>query len=354
MKKTLIGCGIGCGLVGLLLVVLTISFFVWIGRPGELLEPRRLIGSDSVGYVEWSLRLEDPGTEGFAKLLIEMLRDTPSGTENFPSWLDGWLTSRRNADIENDIHQLFPTVVAWTLHPGESAEDDLHTLTVSLVSFGNQIVFGDWIIGFFFGRQDETEVHRYQDEKIYQILLDDGGNVTFFVRGNDVFFTSDLPTARRAVDSLLRTEQSVHLETDLDQRFATTENGGPLRGALTNTRGEVYRLWRDLVRPEGGLLEDDFLRELRGVTVAGGFREDGSLRGRIEVDCPDAQLAETHTEAVAAAIADVLGWRTLEPRIDATASGNRIVVDVVFEDLVNSLREAIATLDESVRGSIGE
>src|SRR5262245_35274406 len=81
-KRVLLGCGLGCA--GLLVVVLAagVTFFVWLARPGELLEPARLLGAESVGFAEWNLRLEDPGTARFAQAFLtrgrRMQRDTGS------------------------------------------------------------------------------------------------------------------------------------------------------------------------------------------------------------------------------------------------------------------------------------
>ena len=80
-KRLLIGCGLGCGSLVLIAILSAVSFAVWVARPGELLEPERLLGADTRGYLEWRLALEDPGTEGFAELLIETLKNVPPGVE---------------------------------------------------------------------------------------------------------------------------------------------------------------------------------------------------------------------------------------------------------------------------------
>ena len=89
----------GCGAVIVLAIALAIAFGIWINSPGKLLEPRQLLGADTTGYVEWTLRLEDPGTEGFARRLIEAIQNiSAEGTDEMPQWLGGWITQRQNKE----------------------------------------------------------------------------------------------------------------------------------------------------------------------------------------------------------------------------------------------------------------
>ncbi len=126
-KRILIGCAVGCGAMVLLVIGLAVAFGLWIAKPAELLEPQRLVGADTTGYVEWTLRLEDPGTEGFSRRLIEAIQNIPpEGTEEMPDWLGGWITQRHNKEAQEDILKVFPLVAAWTLHPANTPEEDLH------------------------------------------------------------------------------------------------------------------------------------------------------------------------------------------------------------------------------------
>ena len=46
-KRILVGCGIGCGALLLVSISSCVGFFVWLNRPGELLDPERLLGGDT-------------------------------------------------------------------------------------------------------------------------------------------------------------------------------------------------------------------------------------------------------------------------------------------------------------------
>ena len=64
-KRWAIGCGLGCLVLIAVIIATVISFTLWVRGSGELLEPQKLLGSDTTGYLEWSLRMEDEGTQGF-------------------------------------------------------------------------------------------------------------------------------------------------------------------------------------------------------------------------------------------------------------------------------------------------
>ena len=120
-KKLLIGCGLGCGTLVLVAIISAVSFAVWVARPGELLEPERLLGANTRGYFEWRLALEDPGTEGFAELLIESLKKLPPELEEpMPPWLSRWAQDHAGPASSHVVRRgavkPFPAVFASVLH----------------------------------------------------------------------------------------------------------------------------------------------------------------------------------------------------------------------------------------------
>ena len=68
-RNVLMSCLAGCGALALLAISTCAGFVWWVNRPGELLEPARLRGPETTAYLEWTLRLEDPGTAAFAQSL---------------------------------------------------------------------------------------------------------------------------------------------------------------------------------------------------------------------------------------------------------------------------------------------
>ena len=287
-KRLAIGCLLGCGGLVVLVVALLISFGIWINRPGPLLEPERLLGDDTTGYVEWTLKLEDPGTEGFVRALIETIQSVQkSTTRRFPPWFHTWVLPFQQRKTAHDLTQLFPLSAAWTMRAGEAPQDDLHLFSLSIERLGNRVVFADWMIGMTLGRVPEVQVDFYRNEKIFRLPLGEGRHATFFIRGGGVFLASDLETAHQAVDRLIL-EVPGRQPTALDRLFATTEGHGPLRGAITNERGEIGRLFGlRLADTEG-----DPWNALSGATLAGGLEPEITTQAAGELIEIDLRLAD--------------------------------------------------------------
>jgi len=336
-KRILIGCAVGCGAMIVLGIGLAVAFGLWIASPGELLEPQRLLGADTTGYVEWTLRLEDPGTEGFARRLIEAIQNIPlEGAEEMPEWVSGWLTQRQNKEAQKDILKMFPLVAAWTLQPGKTPEKDLHLSSISVERFGHQLIFGDWVLGLVLSRSSGVEVERYREENVYRLPIDKETTVTLFIRDGHLFFTSNLDTARTAVDRLIEAGETRREPSELDRLFAETA-GESLRGAVTNGRGEILRLWWSRNEEEPTDSDRELWRELRGVSLSGGLREDGSFAGTLRFHCPDADWARTHLEPLTLALQALPDVQELSLETKTGVVGNRIDVDLRVPDLTQLL-----------------
>jgi hypothetical protein len=354
-KRWLIGCGLGCGGLLVLIVAAVVSFALWLNAPGELLEPQKLLGTDTTAHVEWTLEMDDPGTEGFVRALIRAVQTLPpEASEEMPPWLFNWLARRQSAEAERDILELFPMAAAWTLRPGSRPEDDLHLFSLSVERLGNRIVFGDWIMGWILPRGNDIEVDRYRGEKIYQFPFRRDERVTFFIRNGNVFFTSDAETARIAVDRLIATAVPTREPTELDRMFAGTAQGGPMRGAIANRRGELLRLWQWISSRSESSADRDLWRGFRGVTVSGGLNEDGSLRTTLRFFCPDGDWAATRTPALVAALTEGFAWIDLKLDVQARPIGDRIEVEFGIPDLVNTMGEWLERAQEieTDRGTI--
>jgi hypothetical protein len=354
-KRWLIGCGLGCGGLLVLVIAVVVSFALWLNAPGKLLEPQKLLGADTTAHVEWTLKLDDPGTEGFVRALISAAQSLPPGaSEEMPPWLFNWLARRQSKEAEKDILELFPMAAAWTLRPGTTSEGDLHLFSLSVERLGNRLVFGDWIMGWVLPRGDDVAVDRYRNEKIYQIPFQRENRVTFFIRNGNVFFTSDAETARIAVDRLIATSVPTREQTDLDRMFAETEGGGPMRGAIANRRGEITRLWQWISSRSESSADRELWRSFRGVTVSGGLSEDGSLRTTLRFFCPDGHWAAAQTPALVAALHEGFAWTDLKLDIQARPVDDRIEVALGVPDLVDTMTQWLerAREIETDRGTI--
>ncbi len=336
-KRFVIGCGVGCGLLALLAVALVASFFFWLSRPGDLLEPEALLGSDTTGYAEWTLRLDDPGTEGFVVALIAAVREQQRrGRSPLPPILDRTFKNYQSRKTEKDIRRLFPLVAAWTLHPGEASDEDVHLFSASITHLGNQLVLLDWILGFAARPNSDLVPYLHGGERIY--VGGDEEAFVFFIRGNDFFFSWDLETATRAVDRLRAPRAGVAETTSLDRLYAGIEADRTLRCALTNERGEIGRLWRTLAA-DSGTIAPELLDRIVGLSIGGNLNEHGSLNVSVEVFGPDEVWTQAHEQAVVEAIRQVLKSTRLEPELTHVRTGNRVLLDVVFADLTGRIGE---------------
>lgn len=339
-KKFLIGCGIGCGALILIAVVLMVTFAAWISRPGELLEPENLLSSDTLGFVEWTLSLDDPGTQQFMESLYERGQaQRADGQTPLPPELEklllGWQDKRNRESFE----QLFPLSAAWLLRAGEETQPDRHLFSLSLQTAGNRLVFTDWLLGLTLRmtQEEELQVISYKDENLFLFDLPGKDPLVVFLRGNDVFFTYDLDTARQAVDRLTEPEPQ-RQPNAVEGLFARAPETQPLRGALSNARGEIFRSWEKVaVKIENREAVQEMTDALQGITLSGALGEDGQLLGRLELLCPDAEWASRNTEAALQAFYSGLQYDDLELGAQAKAEGNIIRIEFQLGGFFNLL-----------------
>jgi hypothetical protein len=322
-----VGCAalLGVGLVG------SIAFFAWLARPGVLLEPAVLLGPDTTGYAEWELRADDPGTRGF---VVEALRRAHEEQDaRRPEALRPFLQLFDRSDPDAMMAQILPMVVAWTLHPGEGVDDDLHLVTVSLERMGNQLVFGDWMLGWFLAANEGIDVVDHRGERLYVLADSEDRRTTFFLRGNDVFFATDPVSAARAVERLDTAAASGSAGTSegqgarggggsqagsyLARLFRGIPTERPLRAAVSNGRGELMRLWESFGVTPTDVLTEETWRAIDAATLEGGLETDGSLAGTLTLHAARAWSAP-EAEEVARQVKEAFLWLSptleVEPR----------------------------------------
>jgi hypothetical protein len=342
-KKFLYGCGIGCLAFIILGVGACVTFVAWLNRPGELLEPERLVGADTSGYVAWSLRAEDPGTSEFVENFLEGIQRISAGNrEEIHPLVDSWITGLERRRNERQLREMFPLVAAWTLRPGSVPEDDLQLYTVSLVRAGNRFVLWDWLLGMALGFSPQVATEEHRGERIYALPLNRGRSLAFFIRGNDLFFASDVETAKRAVDRLAAEAAAEGAAGLLDDLLRSVPSQSPMRGALTNDGGELSRVWNRLTGVPGpGGPGSDAWTGFRGMTLAGALSADDAIDLELGFLCPDATGAAAQTDAVAAALRAALEPTGLPLELEARAEGNWIRADLRLSGITTRFEEFV-------------
>jgi hypothetical protein len=349
-RNILIGCATGCGTVVLIVIGSCTGFVVWLNSPGDVLEPRRLVDADVTGYVEWTLRLEDPGTREFIDLMLESLQEINEGMPSpLPPAIRGPLTRLQNQRNERKLRKLFPIVLVWTVRPGEDADRDLHLLSASISGADHQLILMDWIMGFFMRRAEEVRTFEHRGEIVYRIgAADRAEEIPFFVHRGDVFLATSEDGARRAIDRLEDDAAPVEGASPVE-RWLAGAGDRTLHGVVTNHRGEVWRVWREML--DGGV--DDLIAEehrtaLVALSLQGGFTAEGALdllAGFEYADPAQAAAAEEPlTAAVDRALSDTLiGFHGL------SVVGKTVRVEMKIADIPGRLEDGAAVLDPSGR-----
>jgi hypothetical protein len=338
-KKILLGVLAVFGALAILVVVAVVSFVVWISTPGELIDPEQLVSTDATGYAEWTLRAEDPGTEGFLTLLSDAARGFTREVDSpIPGFSGSW--------SEGNVTDVLPAVVAWTLHPaGAPGAEGRHVFSVSAERLGNQIVFADWIAGFAVSRSRDPNVsaESYNGETIYRLRQPARDvDLTLFVRRGAVFVASDLDAARQAVDRLSGSSAAPAADgavtrpaTGLAELFARTSPDDALRAAVTNGSGELARLW-ETVSSEPVAMPEAW-RGIEGASLGGGLRADGSFDGTLRLRVADPAAAAAYVPVIPTVVGLNLGTFETRVEISSMAVDDGVQISFTIPDLVEGL-----------------
>jgi hypothetical protein len=283
-----------------------VAFVTWINRPGDVLEPERLLSKETTGYVEWTLRLEDPGTGEFFELMLENLQSMQDGAPSIlPRAIDGPLRRMQSRSNEKKLRRIFPVVLVWTVEPRTKNQDD-HLLSASLRGLDHQLLLADWLLGLIIGHDEDTSIVHHRKEKIYLFDLPaEKDSLPTFIHRGDLFFTTNEDSARRAIDRL-QSPTIAEIGPSLGPWLDRAPEGS-LRGALSNQKGEVWRAWSDFLDEEiQDKVSADLRQALDGLTVGGAFTSEGSLEARITFYFRDAENAVVARDPIQGAIADLL------------------------------------------------
>lgn len=337
-KRALIGCGIGCGAVLLIVIASAIAFTIWIRQPATPLEPARLLADDTIGYLEWKLRREDPETEAFLRAVIEKTGEIPAQAgAPLPEWvLDGirGYQVRRN---EAALDKILPVVAAWTLRHRADTGRFEQVFLLNLQSVGNRMRFADWVMGFTFGGDEGPAIiEEHGDETIYRIKSDSGSDLSFFIREGSVYFTTDPGSARGLVDRLVSAESGGRGTEALARLLAGIPAEKPLRAAVVNDEEAIRRIvGRISAKPSPPDLSWD---RLESATLRGGFTEDRGFAARLDFSYADGPPPEGSGEALATMVSSVLGRWNLSVESTVTVEGRQVGLDLVFPDLLDRAR----------------
>lgn len=341
-KKILTGCAMGCGGLLLIFIGACISLYIWINRPGELLEPTVLLGHDTTGYIEWTLSLDDPGTQDFVEHLLTVWRDLNNQRDDLLPDVLRPLMAFNNERNEKQVLELFPLLTAWTMHPDEtSTQADLHLFTVGVENFGNRLKIVDWMLGMIASRSPEIQVTSYAGEKIFRLEdTDEGIDVTAFIRSPNIFFVSTTGTAQQAIDRL--EDRGDHAAdrtpTAFDGVFATLPVDQPLRGVISNQNHELERLVRDSLPLLDRRLPEGLVDSTGFLSLACSFVNSKDIACRFEIIWKDGIPEDLDIETVDAALEAIFLELELQTTHQTTSQADRMLLDVKIEGLAQLVK----------------
>ena len=220
-------------------------------RPGTLVEPARLTGSETVGDVNWTLRLEDPGTEQFVVGVLDRFHEIQNrdAQRNLPPFLQS-LTRLQERSNEAKMRAMFPMEAGIVVEPGDrlDAEGPQMLGYLSLKGAGNRIVFVGWLVRSVLRWTSKDVLVDYAGERILPLAehgKDSEASPAAFMRGNDIFIASRLAVARTAVDRLNQGPTSRREATHLDELLGKVPVESAIRGA-SSTSTESFSAARRL------------------------------------------------------------------------------------------------------------
>jgi hypothetical protein len=81
-------------------------------------------------------------------------------------------------------------------------------------------------------------------------------------------------------------------------------------------------------------------REIRGVSLSGGLRGDGSFAGTLRIHCPDAEWARKHSQPLTVALQTLPDLQELSLETKTGVVGTRIDIDFRVPDLTQLLGDS--------------
>jgi hypothetical protein len=320
---------------------------IWLNTPGDVLAPERLLARDTVGYVEWTADLDDPGTRELLDALVArgeamQRRAAPEGSfGGFFEKMQQW-NQQRN---EQELRKLFPVVLAAAMRPSEDGSYGI-VVAGSARGMDHQLVLADWIGSFVLRRANDAEVLNHAGETIL-VLSPSGadGSTTSpaaFLRGGDFYVASTVAEARRTIDVLVGRAPEAAGDAVLSRWYAEAPDT-VLRGALSNDNDELAWLWNALAEtdPRDAQIRHEFVTEepwglVEGAVISGGLDDAGAFAIDVTFDLTSAAVAERAAPDIVAAVTHVVADSVF--RLESTAiDGDRLRVRVATESLAAAI-----------------
>ncbi len=314
-----VGCatliGIALGVVVLLGVLTCGGGAYWAFTPGRQADTARLVGEESLGYVEIAdLSSSKPVVELLKKIFEELEKRDTRGAD-VPSWMSATQSAR---DYQGFLDYVLPNSLVATLEPAEDGIDWMSAANFSSFTRPAKLMLTAFAQSKDEGGQSPAVSVPYGDATIYQ--FPEGAALTF-VDGTFVAAGAS-PAAQRAIDRLRDAQPSHARLRELElPRPGRWDARGVLSGPMLPMLG----------------IEPD-----RAQTARLGLRVEDPDRASayLVVDCPgetDAGSVEQALREQLAGLAGQLSEEGLEVEYQVVRTAAAVDVDLKLQGVSNYL-----------------
>lgn len=334
-KKTLLGCGLGCGGAIVLLVGGCFAFQAWLKSPGELLEPTAMLDPRATTYVAARLDLADAPTREFVERMLDAANRRGEQLSRPHNALMDFFVSWNRTRQRRDLARMFPMTAAWVVWPGEREAESVRAISISARGMSHQLIFADWILGLVSGHVKSWPTRIIGGERVYQIPAIRGEPLWAFLDPAGVILCFDLDSVAPAAERLRQRRAgnaASRAATALEQRLAGVPADLPLRGAVVEQHGEIAQLLSWLApRADPGEWKQSW-EPIESATVAGRFTNAAGIALTLELAVNPATDGPRR-EQLLADLQRYFGEQWEAGKVTVRPSGQGMSVDLVVDEL---------------------
>jgi hypothetical protein len=190
---------IGFGAIALLAVATCGGAAYWALSPGDQSEPARLVGEESLGYVEVGDLASSPAVGELLEGVLEELDRRSPQSETTPEWLRSLQSARR--DYRSILGYVIPRAFVLTFEPAAEQVDWMSAVNFSGLTRPAKLLLTRFVESGADGSGPLGDVLPYGDSTLYEIP--EGASFAFL--GGTFVAAAGPDWARKAVDRLSQT-----------------------------------------------------------------------------------------------------------------------------------------------------
>ena len=345
--KVLIGCGLGCAAV-ILLVFLSFAFgTMWLFTPGRQSATDVIADEESLGAIRLHALAQDPGTQELITRVLERVQETnrEQQREQLPPSLR-WLSDMQSQQADpTGLNMLFPKDMTFAFEAAENGEglDWVAAFNPRLMVRLFKAMFG------FIGRQEDSGQMRstYQGHPIYR--LEDEFFLAF--ASSTVLISNARRAVERALERIEAGDPALPRSSPGFDFTAVPEGDWDVEGALGHEAGLAASFLETVTRLDA---DEDATAELpaaEDLQVGFGFdvvSADEAV-GRTVLECGDRQTAAQWRDVLERryqAMQTEARARGLDYEIETRVEGRQVVTEMRLRGIEDLLVGALTHAED--------